>query len=1002
MTYAIPFVIIALATLGLARAAYSLWLKGAFIPVLNWWCGASRLVRGLVLVLVLTAVAYGSDKILGGHIGEGMRTLGWAVASLCTNIFTASERLTGYAVSSAVTNETHDLTMPDNAQLAEGIARRGAHDDGCWYFDAYTNRLARDGLDLGNPVWIHTDGTVTLRSPAPGVPIQELAQTSVYSNITIYAPLQGSYGFLPANKWPDFMPSLIWTATTDRGSRVVTWEGARLERDVSRPVSFQAEFHEDGEVTYRYDTFPTNGVAIGVFRNGSSLAFGSGAPQSLQEFLGFQDIPGYSTLQPADITSLTLSYIGDLGDGSGDTDDDGLTDWEEVKRHHTDPHDADTDGDGLVDGYEVQNGTDPLNPDSNGDGIPDGTTPEELAASPLFATNAASANLVLSFSTLDAGTYGVLLLDNLPVPVTNGTTLNLSLPSASGVSYRFSSSGLTTISAMTFGDDLPILVDDSAGMFGGTACFSASGRLLAGGSLDIICTDSSITGPCVHEIPGTRSYRVTLGNDEWDHWRKYAVITGENADLETLTLHVADTPSSSASISIAFPSAYLLVGGLSASVVIHRCEAMDGAHESCTICGGDSPHSQGLAITPSRACLGVGTDESATFSVTGDSYVQSPSWSLSPEVEGGPTLSASDGSATVSPGTTNGVFTVTASGEGCSASATVVVYAVDYLTIESEAFPADQAVVQFPGMMPHPFNVTNSPIPDLHQPFFYKDAQTNFVVQPFTVDLVAHMTPDVMTDDDVTCHWSLDSYDVEGTFEDAGSLVAHFTPVSGGGVYPFTFTCGSLSNSEAVLVLPLSGASVDEILAHDIDMADTFASNVVAKYTDRQRNYALNGLRWFYFSGKGDYRGRPNIWKAPTVWAYNQVNTSQWSGKYALGACGTVCGLPVRLSKLSNFIVGYACEKIGVTTNNQMKSQLIGTGNDDSATSSWEAGVNIANGQSLVGTISNLVYSTWGLDEKVIRIWPNSLKPTNYVTPSSFCDPDFQFTSPGFLFLLDP
>ena len=73
----------------------------------------------------------------------------------------------------------------------------------------------------------------------------------VYSNITMYAPLQGSYGFLPASKWPDFMPSLIWIATTDRNSRVVTWEGARLERDVSRPVSFQAEFHENGEVTYR-------------------------------------------------------------------------------------------------------------------------------------------------------------------------------------------------------------------------------------------------------------------------------------------------------------------------------------------------------------------------------------------------------------------------------------------------------------------------------------------------------------------------------------------------------------------------------------------------------------------------------------------------------------------------------------------------------------------------------------------------------------------------------
>ena len=78
-----------------------------------------------------------------------------------------------------------------------------------------------------------------------------------YSNITVYAPLQSSYGFLPASKWPNFMPSLIWTAITDRGSRVVTWEGARLNRDVSQPVSFQAEFHESGEVTYRYDTFPT-------------------------------------------------------------------------------------------------------------------------------------------------------------------------------------------------------------------------------------------------------------------------------------------------------------------------------------------------------------------------------------------------------------------------------------------------------------------------------------------------------------------------------------------------------------------------------------------------------------------------------------------------------------------------------------------------------------------------------------------------------------------------
>ena len=75
--------------------------------------------------------------------------------------------------------------------------------------------------------------------PAPQVasrwhPTHTAMTKASYSNITVCAPLQSSYGFLPASKWPDFMPSLIWTATTDRGSRVVTWEGARLDRDVSQ------------------------------------------------------------------------------------------------------------------------------------------------------------------------------------------------------------------------------------------------------------------------------------------------------------------------------------------------------------------------------------------------------------------------------------------------------------------------------------------------------------------------------------------------------------------------------------------------------------------------------------------------------------------------------------------------------------------------------------------------------------------------------------------------
>ena len=56
-----------------------------------------------------------------------------------------------------------------------------------------------------------------------------------------------------------------------------------------------------------------------------------------------------------------------------DTDDDGLSDGDEVNVHGTDPLDPDTDDDGLSDGDEVNvYGTDPLDPDSDDDGLNDG------------------------------------------------------------------------------------------------------------------------------------------------------------------------------------------------------------------------------------------------------------------------------------------------------------------------------------------------------------------------------------------------------------------------------------------------------------------------------------------------------------------------------------------------------------------------------------------------------------------------------------------------------
>ena len=50
-----------------------------------------------------------------------------------------------------------------------------------------------------------------------------------------------------------------------------------------------------------------------------------------------------------------------------DSDNDGLSDAEEVVEHGTDPHDPDTDNDGYADGEEVAAGTDPLDPHSKPD-----------------------------------------------------------------------------------------------------------------------------------------------------------------------------------------------------------------------------------------------------------------------------------------------------------------------------------------------------------------------------------------------------------------------------------------------------------------------------------------------------------------------------------------------------------------------------------------------------------------------------------------------------------
>ena len=581
MKHIIPNLILLLATLGLVAIARAQHRRGVYAPLAAWWRGASRLMRGLVLALVLTAVAYGSDKILGGHIGEGMRMLGGAVTSLCTNMFTTAERQTGYAASAVRTNETHDLTMPAEAQRAERIARRGAHNDGFWLFDFWTNRLARAGLDVEHPVWVQTDGTVTVRSPSPGIPIEELSLYTTYSNITVYAPLQGSYGFLPASRWPEFNVSRIWTAVTDRRTRVITWEGALRNRDPAQPVSFQAEFKRNGDIEYHYNPVQTNYVGIGLYRNGAVLTLGHSDFQDLLALQGTSLTNNSSTLQPFNLSTLTLSYIGDLGDGAGDTDNDGLTDWEEVKRYHTDPREADTDGDGLVDGYEVQNGTDPLNPDTDNDGIPDGHIPSEWHDNPLWA-NSTNANFTVQIEGATASDRVVVNVDGFAffLEGTNSASLNIPAGTCYSVTYTSADGREHSITATYSGadEDYGWFEDDPSGIHGGKGSRQATVDI-ALATISLIALESI----CVHDAPGCL-FEVQMEPNIWQRVKNDADLDNLYLmDDGTLFLPVPYEPGEYADGTLTLTTGRFKNGGLIAHAGAHRCTGWYG--EVCPICG---------------------------------------------------------------------------------------------------------------------------------------------------------------------------------------------------------------------------------------------------------------------------------------------------------------------------------------------------------------------------------------------------------------------------------
>lgn len=310
---------------------------------------------------------------------------------------------------------------------------------------------------------------------------------------------------------------------------------------------------------------------------------------------------------------------------------------------------------------------------------------------------------------------------------------------------------------------------------------------------------------------------------------------------------------------------------------------------------------------------------------------------------------------------------------------------VEEVIVETESFT---------GQEPHGFDVTHSLSPDQHVPIFFGDVVVGSDLTPgdFFVDIELKVKP--AGADVGEANWMrLDATPHSGSLYAISEREARLAHPTVGGVYHIGAAFNGSPTNECNIVLPLAGASVDDLLRNDLARADAFAADMVAHFPEADRNQPLWGLWIFGPTRRGNYLGRPDNAESPTVWHYNQVRDSD--GK---GAVATLSGVPIRVAKLSNLIVGYTCERMGVYRECQELSQFLGTRNDASAEESWDCGNDLANGADFDTAVAALVRSAWlSADLKTRRLWPNPNSATNWSSQTSTVDWNHFFYSPEYL-----
>jgi len=297
---------------------------------------------------------------------------------------TADEFAAGFLLQRAEFGETHDFSMPEDAQPIQDWLDYGACST--WARIAPSNFCFHLGTTSISNFTAFPGGELRLHP----------ASTNTSFNV-FSAPM----GMVPRSRWAQsgLAASRAWMRETETNSLVFTWQGALFGRETNSPVNVQAEFFDDGRFVYRYDLarLPDEvglpSARMGASNEGVDVDY-AWQPESLRT-----------------LTSLWFHPVHPDDAWDGDRDGDGISTADELFVYGTDPGSADTDEDGVSDYDEIMSGgmLDPLDPYSNGSQFCDGVAMAFGGVDP-FSCPQGSTNTVYEHWFYSGTTNGVFSL----------------------------------------------------------------------------------------------------------------------------------------------------------------------------------------------------------------------------------------------------------------------------------------------------------------------------------------------------------------------------------------------------------------------------------------------------------------------------------------------------------------------------------------------------------------------------------------------------------------